>query len=65
MVERNDHEAMAAAAIRLLEDNDLASSIARRGLESCRKYRWAEVQSEWLNLYHELARNDSAKQSAR
>ena len=54
MVERNDHEAMAAAALRLLEDNELASEIARKGLESCRQYRWAAIQDEWLKLYHEL-----------
>ncbi|HEV2911713.1 MAG TPA: glycosyltransferase family 4 protein [Pyrinomonadaceae bacterium] len=65
MVERNDHEAMAAAAIRLLEDNELASSIARRGLESCRQYRWAAVQNEWLNLYHELARKGFVEERAR
>jgi glycosyltransferase involved in cell wall biosynthesis len=59
MVERDDHEAMAAAAIRLLKDNDLASEIARRGLESCQKYRWAAVQNAWLSLYHELADDGS------
>jgi len=62
MVERNDHEAMAAAAIRLLEDNELASTIARNGLESCRKYRWAAVQDKWLKLYHELAPDNSVRE---
>lgn len=56
MVPRNDPEAMAAAAIRLLEDHALASAIARRGRESCRKFSWGAVKSEWLKLYHELAR---------
>lgn len=55
MVARNDHEAMAAAALRLLADPSLASSIARRAREHCRKFSWPMVQGEWLRLYHELA----------
>jgi glycosyltransferase involved in cell wall biosynthesis len=55
MVNRNDHEAMAEAALRLLEDGELASAIARRGRESCRRFSWDYVQKEWLKLYHELA----------
>lgn len=62
MVERNDHEAMAAAAVRLLEDSDLASAIARKGLESCRQYRWDAVRGAWLKLYHELAQNGFSKE---
>jgi glycosyltransferase involved in cell wall biosynthesis len=55
---------MAAAALRLLDDNALASEIARKGLESCRQYRWAAVQGEWLKLYHQLARNGFSKEPA-
>ena len=55
IVERNDHEAMAASAFRLLEDNDLAAGIAARAREHCRKFSWQGVQGEWLALYRELA----------
>jgi glycosyltransferase involved in cell wall biosynthesis len=55
MVARNDHEAMAAGALRLLADEDLAARIARNAREHCRKFSWPAVQREWLNLYHELA----------
>jgi L-malate glycosyltransferase len=55
MVARDDHEAMAAAALRLLEDPGLASSIARNAREHCRKFSWPMVQGEWFRLYHELA----------
>lgn len=51
----NDHEAMAASALRLLEDNDLAAGIAARAREHCRKFSWQGVQGEWLALYRELA----------
>jgi glycosyltransferase involved in cell wall biosynthesis len=55
MVRCNDHEAMAASAIRLLEDAELASRIARRGREACRRFSWDYVQTQWLKLYKELA----------
>lgn len=61
MVERNDHEAMAAAALRLLEDADLAARIARQGRESCRRFSWDYVQAEWLKLYRQLADNTAGK----
>jgi len=54
MVSRDDHEAMAREAIRLLEDEALASRLARNGLSECRKYSWESVRDEWLKLYHEL-----------
>jgi glycosyltransferase involved in cell wall biosynthesis len=54
MVSRNDHEAMAAAAIRLLNDHDLASSIARNAREASRTFTWPVVRDQWINLYREL-----------
>ena len=62
MVERNDHEAMASAALRLLEDPELALQLARRARESCRRFSWEVVQEEWLKLYHELARHGALKE---
>lgn len=55
MVERNDHEAMAAASIRLLEEPALTKRIAQAALEECRKYAWNSVREEWVELYRELA----------
>lgn len=55
MVERNDHEAMARAATRLLEEPELAKTIARAAYDECRKYAWDSVRDEWLKLYHRLA----------
>ena len=54
MVERNDHEAMASAAMRLLDDPDFAARIARNAREHCRRFSWPVVQQEWLKLYHEM-----------
>ena len=54
IVPRGDHQALAASAIRLLEDNDLARRLAREGRESCRRFTWPEVREEWLRAYFEL-----------
>ncbi len=54
IVPRGDHEALARAAIRLLEDNELAVRIARAGLESCRRFAWPTVRENWLHAYEEL-----------
>jgi glycosyltransferase involved in cell wall biosynthesis len=56
MVARNDHEAMAAAALRFLRDEELASRIAHNAREHCRNFSWPVVQKEWLKLYHQIAR---------
>ena len=54
MVERNDHAAMAERALMLLDDEGLALEIAARAREECKKYEWAAVKGEWLNLYEGL-----------
>jgi glycosyltransferase involved in cell wall biosynthesis len=58
MVRCDDHEALAASAIRLLEDGELAEKLATNALAACRKYSWAAVRDEWLKLYFELAHKD-------
>lgn len=55
MISRNDHNAMAASALRLLDDDELAVQIARRARESSRKFTWTAVKDEWLKLYRGLA----------
>jgi glycosyltransferase involved in cell wall biosynthesis len=54
IVSRDDHRAMAASAIRLLEDNDLALRLTRAGRESCRQFTWPEVRDKWMRAYFEL-----------
>ena len=58
MVRRGDHEALAACAIRLLEDDALVTRITSNALAACRRYSWEAVREEWLRLYFELARED-------
>jgi glycosyltransferase involved in cell wall biosynthesis len=55
LVGRNDHEAIAREAIRLLEDDDFAQKIIAKAHRECVKYSWANVRGEWLKVYKELA----------
>jgi glycosyltransferase involved in cell wall biosynthesis len=64
IVNRDDHEALAAGAIRLLSDNDLALKLVRNAHESSRKFTWPYIRVEWINLYRELARANGAVLSA-
>lgn len=56
IVERDDHQALAAAAMRLLEDNEFALKLVRRAHESTRKFTWPYIREQWLDLYRELAK---------
>ena len=55
LVPRNDHEAMAACAIRLLASPDLAESLVHNAHEECSTYRWPAVRESWLATYVRLA----------
>ena len=54
VVTRGDHVAMAASAVRLLQDSELAVTIARRGRDSCQRFTWPEVRQRWLETYRGL-----------
>jgi glycosyltransferase involved in cell wall biosynthesis len=54
VVERNDHQAMAAAALRLIEDASLARTLAANARAELAKYDGARVRRQWLELYASL-----------
>lgn len=54
IVPRDDHAAMAASAIRLLENEALAVELGRNGREDCQRFTWPAVRELWLRAYHEL-----------
>jgi glycosyltransferase involved in cell wall biosynthesis len=56
LVDVNDHEAMARAAIRLLEEEGLAQRITVAARKECERYSWPNIHQEWLGLYRELYR---------
>jgi L-malate glycosyltransferase len=55
LVDINDHEAVAARAIELLENPDLVEQLTNKGLEEVQRYHWAPVRDQWAALYRELA----------
>lgn len=57
IVDRDDHQALAAAAIRLLNNNQLALMLVRNAHESSKKFTWPPIRDEWLNLYGDLVNN--------
>jgi glycosyltransferase involved in cell wall biosynthesis len=54
LVPVNDHEAAAAAVLRLLDTPDLARQLCERALDSCARYRWETVRAQWVALYRGL-----------
>jgi glycosyltransferase involved in cell wall biosynthesis len=63
MIQKNDHAAMAAAAIRLLENNDLALTLTRQAREASAKFTWNSVRNEWINFYHDLMKRNASERT--
>jgi L-malate glycosyltransferase len=55
LVAVNDHEALAASAIELLEDEDLVERLTQQGLYEVGKYHWKPVRDQRAALYQELS----------
>ena len=64
IVNRDDHQALAAAAIRLLNDNEFALKLVRSAHESTKKFTWPYIREQWLDVYHELAKEQGVFSSA-
>jgi glycosyltransferase involved in cell wall biosynthesis len=56
-----DHEGMAEAAIRLLEDDNLAYRLVQKARQDARLYPSAEIGMRWANLYACLAGKTSTQ----
>lgn len=56
LVECRDHEALASSAIRLVEEDGVASRVAGKARLDCESYTWPSVREEWLALYFDLRR---------
>jgi glycosyltransferase involved in cell wall biosynthesis len=61
LVPMNDHEALAASAIRLLEEEGLAARLAGNARAECARYRWDAVRGHWLDFYSEVAERGEAR----
>jgi L-malate glycosyltransferase len=57
LVNLGDHEGLAAAALRLLDDGALAQRVIAEGLRDVeQQYTWAAVSDRWATLYRRLVR---------
>jgi glycosyltransferase involved in cell wall biosynthesis len=65
IVARDDHEALAAAALRLLNDNEFALKLVRNAHESTKKFTWPYIRDQWLNVYRELTTEQGRELSAK
>lgn len=62
LVPCGDHEAMARAAIRLLEDPELVERLTKNAFAECAKYEEGEVRRQWKRLYEQLTRQGPRRQ---
>ena len=58
LVPRNDHQAMAACAFRLLEDEALVERLTTRAYEECKRFCAGPVRDQWFALYQRLLKTD-------
>lgn len=55
LVDCNDGQSAAEAVFRLLEDPALARRLADAALDTCARYQWSSVRSQWISLYRRMA----------
>jgi glycosyltransferase involved in cell wall biosynthesis len=51
----DDHRAMAACALRMLEEPGLASELAAEARSRCARYAWSEIGPQWSALYAQFS----------
>ena len=54
LVDADDHEGMARAALRLMEEEGLAQRLATTARQQCQRYSGPAIRNDWLALYIEL-----------
>ncbi len=54
LVPINDHQAMANAALRLIEEPGFATALTTQGFMECTRYQGPQVAQQWVKLYNEL-----------
>jgi glycosyltransferase involved in cell wall biosynthesis len=63
LVDINDHKAMAASCIELLENERLVQHITAGGLREVQKYHWEPVRDQWAAVYAELVNHPASSHS--
>ena len=60
LVAVGDEQAMARAALRVLQNGELATALRQAGLEQAASYAWPQVRARWLAAYSRVAGGRSA-----
>jgi glycosyltransferase involved in cell wall biosynthesis len=58
LVERNDYNALANAALRLFAEPKLTRRLISDGKRECENYSWTAVRDQWLELYSQVSRSN-------
>jgi L-malate glycosyltransferase len=64
IVKGNDHEAMAAAALRLLDDPEFAVRLARNAREASKQFTGSAAKQQWQRVYQKLANRTNLESPA-
>jgi len=59
LVDCDDAEGLAGAAMRLLENPEFALAMARAGHAEARRYLWTAIRPQWLRVYSDVAGRES------
>jgi L-malate glycosyltransferase len=54
LVPADDHRALAASALALVGNRELASTLSRNARNECSLFTWPQVRDQWLALYRDL-----------
>lgn len=60
LVEHDDHEAIAASAFRLLEEEELAARLIQNARQECQKYMPDAIATQWTSLYADVVSTNAA-----
>jgi L-malate glycosyltransferase len=61
----DDHEALASAVLRLLEQPGVAREVAHHAYAMCSAFSWRHVREQWLSHYHEVWHEYARQPAAR
>jgi glycosyltransferase involved in cell wall biosynthesis len=58
LVNAGDHEGMAAALLRILEDDRLAAQLREAARADVQQYAWSRVRQRWADVYMSMRSHD-------
>jgi glycosyltransferase involved in cell wall biosynthesis len=59
----NDHEALAAQVLRVVEDEALGRRLVATAFEACGGFKWESVRGQWLDAYRSVMVRDQRREA--